>query len=124
MTDDEATAHEEFEAQFSDLHEGSLVEPARGELLAHLESCAACKSAYREFQETMDALGKMKGQPPAPEAFTKGVEETIARRSAGRFFGPKTLGDRMPFGVILVIALIILVTVAFILWASATGSLR
>jgi anti-sigma factor RsiW len=124
MSDEDVSAHEEFEAQFSDLHDGSLVEPARGALLAHLESCDACKQAYHEFEETMSALGKIKGPAPAPEAFTRGVEDTIARRSAGRFFGPKTLGDRVPFGVILVVALGVLVTVALILWGSSTGSLR
>jgi anti-sigma factor RsiW len=124
MSDDDATLHEEFEARFSDLHDGSLVDPARAETLAHLETCEVCRSAYREFQETMTALEQMKGRPPAPETFTKGVEDTIHKRSAGRFFGKKTLGDRVPFGVILVVALGVLLTIAVLLWASATGSLR
>jgi hypothetical protein len=72
----------------------------------------------------MSALTSMKGKPPAPETFTKGVEETIHRRSAGRFFGRKTLGDRVPFGVLLIIAMVVLVSAALVLWASTTGSLR
>lgn len=122
--DDTTTAHEDFEAKFSDLHDGTLAEPARAEVLAHLASCAACKAAYDEFERTLAALEAMKGTPPAPETFAKGVEETIARRSAGRFFGKKTLGDRVPFGVLLVIALVVLVVIAMMLWASTTGSLR
>jgi anti-sigma factor RsiW len=120
----EGEAHEEFEAQFSDLHDGTLPEAARKEVLAHLETCAACKASYEELEKTMAALGTMKGKPPAPEQFTQQVTETIHKRSAGRFFGKKTLGDRVPFGVLLVIALGVLVAIAVVLWASTTGSLK
>src|SRR5215468_8337118 len=89
--------HEEYEARFSDLHDGTLAESERKDTLAHLETCAACKAAYAEFEETLSALADMKGKPVAPEAFTRSVEDTIHRRSAGRFFGKKTLGDRVPF---------------------------
>ena len=121
---DEAEPHEEYEAQFSDLHDGTLAEPARTALLAHLESCAACKASYAELQETLAALTSMKGKPPAPDQFTEQVTETIHKRSAGRFFGRKTLGDRVPFGVLLVVALAVLVVVAMLMWASTTGSLK
>ncbi len=124
MSEDTATPHEEFEAQFSDYLDGTLVDPERAALRDHLAACEDCRDAYKAFQETMAALGKMKGQPAAPETFTRGVEDTIHRRSAGRFFGRKTLGDRVPFGVILIVALIVLVAVALILWSSTTGSLR
>ena len=117
-------AHEEIEEQFSDLHDGTLAEAKRVEVLAHLEGCAACKAAYAEFEETLRSLDAIKGKPPAPPAFTEGVAETIHRRSAGRFFGKKTLGDRVPFGVLLIVAMAVLVATALVLWASSTGSLR
>jgi len=120
----EAEAHEEYEAQFSDLHDGTLAEPARSALLGHLETCAACKASYAELEQTLAALTSMKGKPPAPEQFTEQVTETIHKRSAGRFFGRKTLGDRVPFGVLLIVALAVLVTIAVVLWGSSTGSLR
>jgi anti-sigma factor RsiW len=123
MTSD-ADIHEEFEAQLSDLHDGTLAEPARTALLAHLESCAACKASYEELKSTLAALSSMKGKPPAPEQFTEQVTETIHKRSAGRFFGRKTLGDRVPFGVLLVIALAVLIAIAIVLWSSSTGSLK
>ncbi len=116
--------HEEYEAQFSDLHDGTLPEPARAALLAHLETCAACKASYDELEKTLAALDSMKGRPPAPDQFTKQVTETIHKRSAGRFFGKKTLGDRVPFGVLLVIALAVLIAIAIVMWASSTGSLK
>lgn len=120
----EPEIHEEFEAQFSDLHDGTLPEPARAALLAHLETCATCKASYAELEKTMAALDSMKGKPPAPDQFTNQVTETIHKRSAGRFFGKKTLGDRVPFGVLLVIALGVLLAIALVLWASSTGSLQ
>jgi anti-sigma factor RsiW len=125
MTEDaDSTPHEEYEAMFSDLHEGSLAEADRKRLLEHLATCEECATAYRELEETMRALAGMKGVPTAPDAFTKGLEDTIHRRSAGAFFGKKTLGDRVPFGILLIVALVVLVAVAAVLWSSQTGTLR
>jgi anti-sigma factor RsiW len=122
---DTPTTHEEFEALFSDLHDGVLVDPDRARLVEHLGGCAACKTAYDEFEDTMRALGQVgKGRSAAPEAFTRSVEDTIHRRSAGRFFGRRTLGDRVPFGLLVIVALVVLGAIAALLWTSATGSLR
>lgn len=116
--------HEEIELQFSDLHEGTASDAQRAEVMAHLETCAACKTAWAEFEQTMAALGTVKTpKQPAPDDFGKQVEDTIARRSAGRFFGKKTFGDRVPFGALLIVALVVLVVIAGILWASSTNSL-
>jgi hypothetical protein len=75
------------------------------------------------LQATLSAL-KGLDKAPAPTALGKTVEETIHRRSAGRFFGRRTLGDRVPFGVLLTVALITLLVVVALLWSSPTGSLR
>jgi anti-sigma factor RsiW len=120
----DADPHEEYEARFSDLHDGTLSEKERAETLAHLAGCEACKAAYAEFEDTMAELAKLKGKPTAPETFTRSVEDTIHRRSAGRFFGKKTLGDRVPFGVLLIVAMVVLLAIALVLWSSSTGSLR
>lgn len=116
--------HEAFEAHFSDYHDGALVDPDLAALREHLSQCEACTKAYEEFEQMFSALDKMKGRPAAPETFGKDVESTIEKRSAGRFFGKKTLGDRVPFGWILIVALGVLLAIALILWGSATGSLR
>jgi hypothetical protein len=60
----------------------------------------------------------------APATFAEDVTGTIHKRSAGRFFGKRTFGDRVPFMAILVIAMIMLVVLAYILWTSSTGSLK
>lgn len=122
-----AEPHEEWEARFSDHLEGSGTAAERDEVDAHLASCAACKASYDELEQTMRALTQLKtssGSFKPPPRFSQNVEETLARRSAGRFFGKKTLGDRVPFGVLLIVALIILLGVSAILWTSSTGSLR
>jgi hypothetical protein len=39
-------------------------------------------------------------------------------------FARKTLGDRVPFGVLLVVALAGLLVIGYVLWSSTTGSLK
>ena len=48
----------------------------------------------------------------------------IHKRSAGRFFAKRTLGDRVPFGALLIVAAAGLLAIAYLLWASPTGSLK
>lgn len=61
---------------------------------------------------------------PAPQKFEDLVTDTIRRRSGGRFFGPRRLGDRVPFVLLAVIALVLGLIVFFGIRASDTGSLR
>jgi anti-sigma factor RsiW len=117
--------HEDIEAKLSDYHEGTLAAAEREQVAAHLAGCAACRAAYAELERTLSALSGMRGQKTvSPPELTARVTETIHRRSAGRFFGRKTLGDRVPFGVLLIVALIVLGLTAAVLWSSTTGSLR
>jgi hypothetical protein len=60
----------------------------------------------------------------APASFDQDVTATIHKRSAGRFFARRTFGDRVPFGALLVVALIGLAVIAWVLSRSPTGSLR
>lgn len=60
----------------------------------------------------------------APATFTDDVTGVIEKRSAGRFFARRTLGDRVPFGALLVVALIALAIIGYMLWSSPTGSLH
>lgn len=61
---------------------------------------------------------------PAPQRFEDLVTDTIRRRSGGRFFGPKKLGDRVPFVFLALVALVLGLIVFFAIRASDTGSLR
>ena len=59
-----------------------------------------------------------------PSTFAHDVTSTIHKRSAGRFFARRTFGDRVPFSALLVIAVLGLCAIAYLLWASETGSLK
>jgi hypothetical protein len=77
-------------------------------------------AADEEMRKLLSGMRRAK----APEAFTETVTETIHKRSAGRFFARRTLGDRVPFGVLLVVALVALAVIGYLMWSSPTGSLK
>lgn len=70
--------------------------------------------------EELSGLHKM----AAPDRFEATVTETIRRRSGGRFFGPKRFGDRVPFVLLAVVALLLGILAFAVLRSSDTGSLR
>ena len=88
------------------------------------------KRTHTEMMETRDAsqisgLIKARLPPqPAPKDLTEKVTKEIHTRSAGRFFARRTFGDRVPFGALLVVALIAIVVIGYFMWSSQTGSLK
>ncbi len=110
-------------ARVSDYLDGALTGPERTEVAGKIASDATWKRAHDELTETRNYLSGLR-KAHAPPSFAEHVTETIHQRSAGRFFARRTLGDRVPFGVLLVIALAGLAVIAYVLWASATGSLK
>jgi hypothetical protein len=66
--------------------------------------------------------GLQKARPPVH--FAEEVTATIHKRSAGRFFGRRTLGDRVPLLPLVIIAVLGLCAIAYLMWASETGSLK
>ncbi|HUQ07035.1 MAG TPA: zf-HC2 domain-containing protein [Kofleriaceae bacterium] len=114
---------ERIEAMLSDYVEGTLSLEERKEVEAHLARHPELKDdleAMREDQKKLKSLNKT----PAPEELGAKVEEIIHRRSAGRFFGRRAFGDRVPFGWLLVAALVLIVAIFFALYQSPTGSLK
>jgi anti-sigma factor RsiW len=114
---------DEIIATVSDYLDGSLPADRRADVESRLATDPAWKRTHDELVETRKALSGLH-KARAPQTFDQGVTSTIHKRSAGRFFGRKTLGDKVPFGALLVLALIFLIIIAYFLWASATGSLR
>ncbi|MEZ4400695.1 MAG: zf-HC2 domain-containing protein [Kofleriaceae bacterium] len=124
MTDSTtASADERLAAMLSDYVDGTLAPAERAEVEAAL---AADPALQAEVDDLRDGLAVFKALPPtaAPADLGTSVEETIRRRSAGRFFGRRTLGDRVPFGALLIVGGIVLVIIAGLLWSSPSGSLR
>lgn len=107
----------------SDYLDGALSGDARKDVEAKIASDPAWKTTHDEMVETRSALSGLQ-KARAPASFDQDVTATIHKRSAGRFFGRKTLGDKMPFGAIVVIAVLGLIVIAYVMWASTTGSLK
>lgn len=127
MTDDPgneaAPIPDEIVAAISDYLDGALAPERRAEVAAKIAADPDWKRAHDELAGTRDALSGLQ-KARAPAAFDQEVTGAIHRRSAGRFFGRRTFGDRVPFGVLLVIALVILIPIAYVMWSSTTGSLK
>ncbi len=115
--------NERLEAMLSDYVEGTLSLAERRELEARLAEDAALREQLEETREAHRALRSL-NKTPAPEELARNVEEIIHRRSAGRFFGRRAFGDRVPFGVLLIVALVLFSILGYFLWSSSTGALK
>lgn len=100
--------HAAFEADFSDYYDRSLPEARAREVEAHLATCDRCRAEYAKLQGALGALSGL-GRVAAPPHFDDQVAETIHRRSAGRFFGRRAFGDRIPFELLAILALVAVV---------------
>jgi anti-sigma factor RsiW len=109
--------------KLSDYLDGTLAAAERAEVARKIADDPAWKRAHAELTETRKYLSGLR-KAHAPSSFAEDVAETIHQRSAGRFFGRRRLGDRVPFGALLVIALAGLLVIGYVLWASSTGSLK
>jgi anti-sigma factor RsiW len=107
----------------SDFLDGLLAPDAATVVSGKIESDEQWKQTHAELVETRKALSGMQ-KARAPASFAQEVTSTIHKRSAGRFFGRRTLGDRVPFTVLVVIAVLGMAVVGYIYWASQTGSLE
>ena len=110
-------------ATLSDYLDGALPAAERDEVVRCIETDETWKRAHEELQETRKVLSGMQ-KARAPASFAQEVTSTIHKRSAGRFFGRRTLGDRVPFAALLVVAVLALAVIGYVMWSSQTGSLR
>jgi anti-sigma factor RsiW len=120
MTDAEREA---MEAEFSDYHDGSMPPDKRAAFEKRLAAEPELKREYDKFDEALRALSglhKMAG----PQKLDEKVADTIYRRSAGRFFGPRTLGDRVPFLTIAVVGMVVALVVVLLMRYSLSGALH
>jgi anti-sigma factor RsiW len=117
-------------AALSDYLDKTLPEAKRAEVEQKIKDDENWKRTHAEMLETRDASqisGLIKARLPpqaAPQDLTEKVTKEIHNRSAGRFFGRRTFGDRVPFGALLVVALITILVIGYFMWSSQTGSLK
>lgn len=121
--DEGADIDEAIIAKVSDYLDGALPAAERADVAHKIAEDATWKRAHAELTETRNFLSGLR-KAHAPSSFAEGVAETIHKRSAGRFFGRRTFGDRVPFGVLLAVALAGLLVIGYVLWTSSTGSLK
>jgi hypothetical protein len=114
---------DEVVAKVSDYLDGLLQGTARDDVAKKIETDPVWKQTHDDMVENRKFMSGMQ-KARAPATFTNEVTDTIAKRSQGRFFGRKTLGDRVPFNAILIIAIIALAAVGYLMWSSQTGSLK
>ena len=107
----------------SDYLDGVLPADQKAEVEAKIASDPEWKTVHAEMIETRNALSGLQ-KARASESFAREVTDTLHKRSAGRFFARRQLGDRVPFGAILAVALLGLAVIAYVLWSSPTGSLK
>jgi len=110
-------------AKVSDYLDGLLTGAERDDVAAKIQTDETWKRTHDELVEARKYLSGMR-KAKAPDTFAHEVEQTIHKRSAGAFFGRRTLGDRVPFGVLLIVALLALAVVGYFMWSSPTGSLK
>jgi anti-sigma factor RsiW len=113
---------DEIIATLSDYLDGALPPERKAEVESKLASDADWKRVHGELRETRDALSGLQ-KARAPVTFAEDVTGTIHKRSAGRFFGRRTLGDRVPFGVLIVVAILLFAGIGIAMHYSSTGSL-
>ena len=126
MTDAATTDPEiddEVIVALSDYLDGALKGDAKQDVEQKIATDPAWKAAHAEMVETREALSGMQ-KARAPVTFAEDVTATIHKRSAGRFFGRRTFGDRVPFTALLVIAILGLAVIGYIMYSSQTGSLK
>jgi anti-sigma factor RsiW len=91
--------HEQVKEAFSDYYDRTLPAAQARAVEEHLGGCPSCRTEYDTFKDAVGALSGLH-KMAAPGDLEQRVEDRIHKRSAGRFFGRKAFGDRVPFEAI------------------------
>jgi anti-sigma factor RsiW len=109
--------------KISDYLDDALEPGEKAEVKQKIADDAEWKRVHDELVAQRDKLSGMQ-RARAPATFASEVTDTIHKRSAGRFFARRTLGDRVPFGALVIVAVVVLAIVGYVMWSSSTGSLK
>lgn len=120
---EEPDVDDEIIVKVSDYLEGTLNGTEKDEVAQKIATDPVWKQTHDEMVEARKMISGLR-PAKAPETFVEDVTGTIHKRSAGRFFARRTLGDRVPFGVLLIVAILALGVIAYLMKSSPTGSLK
>jgi anti-sigma factor RsiW len=117
---------DEIIVALSDYIEGTASDEEKKRVADKIATDPKWKAAHDEMLEGKEATSTLSGlrKARAPANLAEDVTGTIHKRSAGRFFGKKTFGDRVPFTALLVVAILGLAAIGYIMYTSQTGSLK
>jgi anti-sigma factor RsiW len=117
------SSDDEIIATISDYHDDALDPGRRAEVAAKIADDPTWSTIDAEIRAEKPLLATL-SKVTAPPEFAIEVTDTIHRRSAGRFFAKRTLGDRLPVVPLLVVAALLLGAMTTVWCRSPTGSLR
>lgn len=122
---DDDDVDDEVIIKITDYLDKKLPAAERDEVEKKIASDPVWKRTHDEMIEANKMIsGMRKAKAPEPDKFVEEVTGTIHKRSGGAFFARRTLGDRVPFGILLIVALLALVVIALLMHSSSTGSLK
>ena len=114
--------HSDIEQTFDEYIDQTMTEDERSRFEKRLEEDSSLKQKFVLFQKSRNALFEL-GLSNDSNQLKDKVANSIHKKSGGRFFGKKTLGDKVPVGWIVALILFVLVVFALTFSQSEFGGL-
>jgi anti-sigma factor RsiW len=108
---------------FSAYWDQDLAPADQSALEEHLKSCVVCRREYQTFQKAVGAIGSLQ-RMMAPPDFADGVRTRIRKRSAGRFFTPRKMAERIPYEIFSLVMLGLILAIYVVLQLSHPAHLK
>ncbi len=115
--------HTQASELFSAYWDEELSSEQTAVLEEHLGSCLSCRQEYQEFEQMLGAAATLP-QELAPPNFVAGAVKRVHRRSRGRFFRVRRLGERIPYELFSLLMLGLILAVYLMLQLNQPGRLN
>ena len=115
--------HTQATALFTAYWDKDLAPEESSRLEEHLRSCVVCRREYEQFEKTVGVVHGLE-KVPAPPQFARGVIDRVRQRSAGRFFSPQRMVDRIPYELFSLVMLGIVLVIYLFMQMSQPGKVN
>jgi hypothetical protein len=112
----------DIEQTFDEYIDDMMSDDVRTQFEKQLKEDPSLRQKFEVFQKSRHALFEL-GHKNDANRLKDRVAQTIHAKSGGRFFGKKTLGDKIPVGWIIAVILVVLVLIALTSTHSEFGGL-